>query len=43
MANLISYLNQNFTVPLNSSSTLHVLSLPHCTFMSLGGWVVVVD
>ena len=29
--NLISYLNQNFTVPLNSSSTSHVLSLPHCT------------
>ena len=28
---LISYLNQKFTVPLNSSSTSHVLSLPHCT------------
>ena len=28
---LISYLNQNFTVPLISSSTSHVLSLPHCT------------
>ena len=28
---LISYMNQNFTVPLNSSSPLHALSLPHCT------------
>ena len=28
---LISFLNQNFTVPFNSSSTSHVLSLPHCT------------
>ena len=28
---LISYLNQNFTVPLNSCSTSHLLSLPHCT------------
>ena len=29
--NLVSFLNQKFTVPLNSSSTLHVLSLPHYT------------
>ena len=26
-----NFLNQKFTVPLNSSSTLHVLSLPHYT------------
>ena len=29
--NLVSFLNQKFTVPLNSSSTLHVFPLPHYT------------
>ena len=32
----ISYLNKNFTMPLNSSSTSHVLSLPHCTSSGSG-------